>query len=156
MSTKQNKDLKEQIKELEEFVKELNINNNTNPSISIELKHYVLEYWHLNKENFEEIGKWTQNALIKSRDTYQIMSPVYAFQFYDLINICINGEEYLEGTKKHNLSPIIYVGTREYINDKTSIIIDKDGDYHNGNNGITLEEYLIEHKISNNILKRKK
>ena len=84
------------------------------------------------------------------------MSPVYAFQFYDLINICINGE-YIEGTKKHNLSPLIYVGTREYIDDKRSIIIDKDGEYHNGNKGITLEEYLSSAKqLSNKILKREK
>lgn len=156
MSLNENKSLKEQLYEVEKLLNKLGTIEKIRPNINIKLKHYVLEYWHLDKENFEEVGKWSQNALIKSRDTYQLMEPVYAFQFYDLINIEINGE-YIEGVKKHNVSPLIYVGNREYIDDNLSIIIDKDGDYHSGKSGITYLEYLNSiNKVDDNKLKREK
>lgn len=117
--------------------------------ISVRKEPYVLEYWHTNKDNLEEVGKWQYSQKIKSRENYQVMDCLYAFQFYDLEWIKINGE-YVEGKKKQNISPMIYIGQRHYLNkpvqiNKTiehSIIIDKDGDYHPGSTGITYDEYL--------------
>jgi len=142
-----NQDLIEQLSKIGDEIINLSEKEKIPPYIKLEIKHYVLEYWHPNKENFEEVGKWVQNNIIKNRETYKPLDCLYAFQFYDLI----------EGTKKHNITPLIYNGTREFLTKSTSFIIDKDGDYHPGNTGITYEEYLESTKALNiNSIKTKK
>ncbi len=119
----------------------LNDINSIKRPIEIKIKHYVAEFWHEDSNDLKQIGTWNINMLVKDKKTYQVMDCIFAFQFYDLINICINGE-YIEGRKKYNISPLIYIGKREYINSVESVIIDIDGAYHPGDSGITYEEYL--------------
>lgn len=126
------------------------VNSSSYPAI-VKLKHYVLEFWYDG-----EISKtWANPMLVKDKDNYQVMDCLYAFQFYDLVNICINGE-YFEGKKKYNIGPLVYMGKREYINENESIIIDKYGKKHLGESGITYDEYLaFINKKENKVLNRK-
>ena len=105
--------------------------------VKVMIKHYVSEFWYED----EEVKTWKNPMFVKDKDNYQVMDCLFAFQFYDLVNVFVNGE-YLEGKKKYNIGPLIYIGEREYINDNESVIIDRFGVKHLGNSGITYEEYL--------------
>lgn len=118
-----------------------------NFKLKLDYAHFVVEYWHSNSTNFEEVGKWHGGRRISSRADYQVPDYVYAFQFYDLLEVWVNADV-LDGKKYYNVSPVIYVGERCSLGEKLgnlkeeSLIIDKDGQVHNGSGGITYEEYL--------------